>query len=75
MPSPAALNYERTAKKARILGKTATDTRLRPMSREQIQVYYHAALAAFVAAWDAYIAEGRRQRAEGRRKTLTIIKF
>ncbi|MBR8827365.1 MAG: hypothetical protein DSM107014_05575 [Gomphosphaeria aponina SAG 52.96 = DSM 107014] len=23
----------------------------------------------------SYIAEGRRQRAEGRRKTLTIIKF
>ncbi|MGK7877331.1 MAG: HEPN domain-containing protein [Xenococcaceae cyanobacterium] len=57
MPSPAALKYESESSKARILRETATDPRLRPMSRRQIQVYYHSALAAFVAAWDAYINE------------------
>jgi hypothetical protein len=30
---------------------------LHPISRSQTQVYYHSALAAFVAAWDAYINE------------------
>ena len=37
------------------LRSAATDKRLRPMSQEEIQVYYHAALAAYVAAWEAYI--------------------
>jgi hypothetical protein len=37
------------------LHRAATDTRLRPISRDEIQVYYHAALAAYVAAWNAYI--------------------
>ena len=39
----------------RTLRKTAADRRLRPMPYDEIQVYYHAALAAYVAAWDAYI--------------------
>ncbi|MEC4893108.1 MAG: HEPN domain-containing protein [Oscillatoria sp. PMC 1051.18] len=55
MPSPAALKYYSESSKARILCQTALNPRLRPMTREQIQVYYHSALAAFVAAWDAYI--------------------
>ena len=38
------------------LRRTATDKRLRPMSHDEIQVYYHAALAAYVAAWNAYIS-------------------
>ena len=37
------------------LRSAATDKRLRPMSQEDIQVYYHAALAAYVATWEAYI--------------------
>ena len=37
------------------LHRTATDKRLRPMLHDEIQVYYHAALAAYVAAWNAYI--------------------
>ena len=37
------------------LRRTATDKRLRPMLHDEIQVYYHAALAAYVAAWNAYI--------------------
>jgi len=57
MPSPASLMYDRESNKAQILRQTATDKRLRPMSRIQTQVYYHAALASYVAAWDAYINE------------------
>lgn len=57
MPSPAAIKYQTASEQARILRSTATDPRLRPISRSQTQVYYHSALAAFVAAWDAYINE------------------
>lgn len=57
MSSPAAIKYQRECNKARILRKTATDLRLRPISRQETQVYYHSALTAFVAAWDAYINE------------------
>ena len=38
------------------LRKTATDKRLRPISPDEIQVYYHASLAAHVATWNAYIS-------------------
>ena len=54
MPSPAAVKYGLASKKAQTLRQTATDIRLRPISRNQAQVYYHSALAA-LAAWDAYI--------------------
>ncbi|AFY80134.1 HEPN domain-containing protein [Oscillatoria acuminata] len=57
MPSPAALKYQSASNTARILRQTASDPRLQPISRNQTQVYYHSALAAFVAAWDAYINE------------------
>jgi hypothetical protein len=55
MNSPAALKYQTAANRAQTLRKAATDRRLRPMPRDEKQVYYHAALAAYVAAWDAYI--------------------
>lgn len=38
------------------LRRTAADKRLRPMSLDERQVYYHAALTAYVAAWNAYIS-------------------
>lgn len=57
MPSPAALEYNIAAQKARILRETATDPRLRPISHSKTQVYYHSALATFVAGWEAYIEE------------------
>lgn len=44
-----------TAGRIRTLRKAATDSRLRPMSQDEIQVYYHASLTAYVAAWQAYI--------------------
>ena len=43
------------ADRIQTLRKAATDRRLRPMPHDEIQVYYHASLAAYVAAWDAYI--------------------
>ena len=43
------------ADRIQTLRKAATDRRLRPMSQDEIQVYYHASLAAYVAAWEAYI--------------------
>ncbi len=55
MPSPAALKYIVTVERIQTLRRTATDKRLRPMLHDEIQVYYHAALAAYVAAWNAYI--------------------
>ena len=55
MPSPAASTYTTSAIRIRTLRNAATDRRLRPMSLDEIQVYYHAALAAYVAAWNAYI--------------------
>ena len=54
MSSPAALKYMTSANRIQTLRKTATDKRLRPMSHDEIQVYYHAALTAYVAAWNAY---------------------
>ena len=55
MPSSAALKYITAADRIQVLRKAATDRRLRPMLPDEIQVYYQAALAAYVAAWDAYI--------------------
>lgn len=55
MKSPAALKYMISANRIQVLRRAGTDKRLRPMSHDEIQVYYHASLAAHVAAWDAYI--------------------
>ena len=55
MPSTAASKYITAAGHIRTLRKAATDRRLRPMSQDEIQVYYHASLTAYVAAWEAYI--------------------
>lgn len=55
MSSPAAAKYTTASGRILTLRTTATDMRLRPMSHDEIQVYYHAALAAHVAAWEAYV--------------------
>ena len=57
MSSPAALKYITAAGRIQTLRKTATDRRLRPMLYDEIQVYYHASLAAYVATWNAYISD------------------
>lgn len=57
MASPAALRYTVAAARAQALRKAATNKHLRAtLSHDEIQVYYHAALAAYVAAWEAYIS-------------------
>ena len=55
MPSPAASTYTTSVNRIQTLRRAATDKRLRPMSHDEIQVYYHAALTGHVAAWNAYI--------------------
>ena len=55
MPSPAASTYTTSASRIQTLRKAATDRRLRPMSLDEIRIYYHAGLTAYVAAWNAYI--------------------
>ena len=55
MLSPAALKYRTTVDRIETLHRTATDKRLHPMSHDEIQVYYRAALTGYVAAWNAYI--------------------
>ncbi len=56
MSSPAALKYINSTNHIQTLRKTATDKRLRPMPRKEVQIYYHAALTGNVAAWNAYIS-------------------
>ena len=55
MPSPAASTYTTSVSRIGTLRKAATDRRLRPMSLDEIRIYYHAGLTAYVAAWNAYI--------------------
>ena len=55
MPSPAASTYTTSTNRIGTLRKAATDRRLRPMSLDEIRIYYHAGLTAYVAAWNAYI--------------------
>lgn len=55
MPSPSAIKYQSAVIKARILKDTATHPSLSSINVAQKQVYYHASLSAFVAAWEAYV--------------------
>ncbi|WP_145682024.1 HEPN domain-containing protein [Azospirillum brasilense] len=42
---------------SRKIRETAKDSRLRPISREHKTNFLHAALAAYVAGWDAYLKQ------------------
>jgi hypothetical protein len=55
MPSPPSAKYQQAANKAKILRDTATDSRLGSLPEYQTQVYYHSALAAYVAGWEVYV--------------------
>jgi hypothetical protein len=55
MPSGAAAGFQVDSEKGRHLLRLASDARLRPLERQRSQAYLHAALTAYVAAWDAYI--------------------
>lgn len=56
MSSPAALKYTAAIGHIRTLRNAATQMRLQPMSQNEVQVFYHAALTAYVAAWNTYIS-------------------
>lgn len=56
MPSPALSTYTTSVHRIQTLRRTATDKRGHPMlHNDEIQVHYHAALTAYVAAWNIYI--------------------
>lgn len=57
MPSYAAQKFHSLAERARYFQAIASDKRIRPLSRIHSESYYHAALAAHVAAWEAYIEQ------------------
>ena len=54
LPSDAAVAYKLSAQKASLLRDTANRREL-AISRSDKQIYYHAALATYVASWEAYV--------------------
>jgi hypothetical protein len=55
MPSPAAIRFNGGVKRADKLLMLVGDLRLRPQTRADAVDFSHAALAALVASWDAYL--------------------
>lgn len=55
MPSRARSSFILAKRKAARLLDTATDRRLRPLSYSEMEPGLHAALAAYVSAWEAYV--------------------
>ncbi|SNQ51661.1 conserved hypothetical protein [Frankia canadensis] len=60
MPSPARSIFLGAINKAILLRVTANDYRLKPMRSDAKQAYYHASLAASVAAWESYVENSVR---------------
>lgn len=53
--SPASIKFDLAQKRALILYRVAGDKRLRPQSLDEREAICHAAHAAVVAAWNAYV--------------------
>lgn len=57
MPSQAATKFIAAVDRIQLIRDTATDRRLRPLSREKARILLHASLAGYVAAWEAYLEQ------------------
>lgn len=70
MASHSFVSFSRSLTSGTRIRETATDARLRPISHEAKRVFFHASLAAHVAAWDSYLNNVVREFLEATRKPL-----
>ena len=72
MPSRALRKFSDALSAAQCLRLTAKDARLRPIKADVRNDYLHAALAAYVASWDAYLNGVIREFIDNTRQPLDI---
>lgn len=57
MPSRSLRDFAAAKRRAQRLAEVATDRRLRPMTYADMEPPLHAALAAYVSGWEAYVED------------------